>query len=177
MKRMVAMKDTEDAIMIHIDILTEGIDLPSITGVMPFRELNTLKLLQTIGRSARLLMTDRQRLYSGQTKPKDWAHYVKPYCWLILPEHFSSLGNSGAMKDALRTIINTYKVPVAEYVVTEKFITPPKPDIDPVTDPDQPNRKDKESNLIHTIEELMIEEFDRLPDKLGVLKRAFGATS
>lgn len=152
------LRDDEDAIMLHIDILTEGIDLPSITGVMPFRELNTLKLLQTLGRSARLLTEDRRRLYLGELTPMDWEGYVKPCCWLILPEFFKSLGNANAMRNAIFTIINSYGVPVEEYSVIDHYKADLLLDNKRITEVDQPRRKDKESNLIHIIEGVLLDK-------------------
>lgn len=177
MQAMRGMGDTEDAIMIHIDILTEGIDLPSITGVMPFRELNTVKLLQTIGRSARLMADDRRRLYSGEISPKDWSNHVKPCCWVIFPEHFRSLGNVDAMKNALRTIVNAYEVPTEEYNTVDRYKAETDDDVDRITENDNPNRKDRESDLIHLVEELMLEKFNVLStvvNKLSALKDFFG---
>ena len=52
---------------------------------MPFRGMEKTKLLQNVGRGTRLIDVDRARLYSGEIKAKDWAKYVKPHCWLVLP--------------------------------------------------------------------------------------------
>jgi len=177
MRRMRDMDDTENAIMLHIDILAEGIDLPSITGVMPFRELNTGKLLQTIGRSARLIAEDRRRLYSGEVVPKDWKNYVKPCCWVIFPQNFKSLGNAEAMKKAIHTIINTYAIPSEEYNTIDKYLADVDDDADRITAHDTPNRKDKETDLTHLIEEVMIEKFSILStikNPLQVIKNLFG---
>ena len=62
---MTQLEDNEDAILFHYDILTEGIDLPAITGVLPLRDLPLIKLIQNVGRSVRLLKEDRENLYSG----------------------------------------------------------------------------------------------------------------
>lgn len=48
------IKDSDSAIILHYDILTEGIDLPMVCGVLPLRELCIIKFLQTLGRAARL---------------------------------------------------------------------------------------------------------------------------
>jgi superfamily II DNA or RNA helicase len=56
------LDDEESAIILHYDILTEGIDLPNITGILPLRELNKVKFLQTAGRAARLQKEDRKLL-------------------------------------------------------------------------------------------------------------------
>ena len=172
LEEMGKMTDDENAILIHIDILTEGIDLPSVTGVMPFRELNTIKLLQTIGRGARLLKSDRMRLYSGELAPMDWENYVKPCVWVILPEHFRSLGNAQAMKNTIRTIVNSYDVPVEEYNAIDRYIAIEDADLSRITERDVPNRRDRESGLVHTVEDVMMEKFNiikMIPNPLELL--------
>ena len=80
-KLLKGLKDDEDAIIFHIEILTEGIDLPSITGVMPFRSLEAGKLFQTLGRASRLLKEDRTALYGGEIKPNELDKFIKPYAY------------------------------------------------------------------------------------------------
>lgn len=174
LEEMGKMSDDEDAILIHIDILTEGIDLPSVTGVMPFRELNTIKLLQTIGRGARLLKSDRMALYSGELAPMDWKNYTKPCVWVILPEHFRSLGNAQAMKNTIRIIVNSYDIPVEEYNAIDRYIAVEDSDLSRITARDVPNRRDRETGLVHTVEDVMMEKFNILnsiPNPLELLNR------
>jgi hypothetical protein len=161
-KKMDELKDTDDAILMHIDILTEGIDLPSITGVMPFRELNKVKMLQTIGRSARLLLKDRIDLYNGVLQPKDYDNYIKPYCWIVIPRFFKSLGDFDTMKNIIKTIINTYEVPVEEYSVINNYKAINNDDLDRITEIDKSTRKDKESDLIYLIEDILKEKLSKL---------------
>lgn len=172
LEEMSKMTDEENAILIHIDILTEGIDLPSVTGVMPFRELNTIKLLQTIGRGARLLKDDRTRLYNGELSPMDWKGYIKPCVWVIFPEHFRSLGNAQAMKNTIRTIVNSYEVPVEEYNAIDRYIAIEDENLSRITDRDTPNRRDRESGLVHIVEDVMMEKFNiikMIPNPLELL--------
>ena len=61
-------KNNKPFILFHYDILTEGIDLPNLTGVLPLRELNRVKFLQTCGRAARITKHDRELLYKDGTK-------------------------------------------------------------------------------------------------------------
>ena len=176
MTEMRSLKDDEKAIMLHIDILTEGIDLPSITGVMPFRELNTTKLLQTIGRSARLFKRDRQNLYSGVLAPMDYDNFVKPYCWVILPEHFKSLGDCDAMKNTIKVIINAYEVPEEEYSVIDKYSSVKDEKLNRITDPDSKKALDKHSELSHIIKDILTEKFHKFTEignPLDALKNYF----
>jgi superfamily II DNA or RNA helicase len=48
------LKVTENALVFHYDILSEGIDVDGITGVCLMRNLGLAKLLQTIGRAVRI---------------------------------------------------------------------------------------------------------------------------
>lgn len=76
----------EDAIIFHVDMIAEGLDVPSITGMMPLRNFSSrMKFLQNVGRSTRLHPEDRIRIENGTLEPGDWARYIKPYCHIILP--------------------------------------------------------------------------------------------
>ena len=47
------LRETDLALILHYDILAEGIDIDGITGVAILRNMNKSKLLQTIGRAVR----------------------------------------------------------------------------------------------------------------------------
>jgi superfamily II DNA or RNA helicase len=74
-----------EIIILHFDILAEGIDVPGITGIMPLRTLGKSKFLQTFGRAARLDIEDRARIENGEIKPSDLNEMNKPYSWVIVP--------------------------------------------------------------------------------------------
>lgn len=48
------LRECDNALIFHYDILSEGIDIDGITGVAILRNMNHAKLLQTIGRSVRV---------------------------------------------------------------------------------------------------------------------------
>ena len=89
--KMRSWKSEDEAIVLHVDMIGEGIDVPGITAIMPFRNFGKIKFLQNLGRGTRLIGADRSRLYSGEIKATDLkpascgGKYVKPYCWLVLP--------------------------------------------------------------------------------------------
>ena len=85
MKSLRNMKDDEDAIIFHIDMIGEGIDVPGITGIMAFRELGAIKSSQTLGRAMRLCVEDRKNLYNGTIKPMEFKKMIKPYAWIVIP--------------------------------------------------------------------------------------------
>lgn len=76
---------TCEMIILHYDILSEGIDVPGITGIMPLRTLGKAKFLQTFGRAARLNIEDRERITAGEITPNDLTELNKPYAWVIIP--------------------------------------------------------------------------------------------
>jgi superfamily II DNA or RNA helicase len=79
-------RNTQQRLLIlHFDILTEGIDISGITGILPLRTLGKAKFLQTFGRAARLDIDDRKRIESGEIKPTDLDEMNKPYAWVIVP--------------------------------------------------------------------------------------------
>lgn len=55
---MEILKNCENALIFHYDILSEGIDVDGITGVGIMRNMGLAKLLQTIGRAVRLYKPD-----------------------------------------------------------------------------------------------------------------------
>lgn len=73
-------------LVLHYDILTEGIDVPGLTSCMPIRNLNKSRFIQTLGRCSRLDSDDRSRLESGEIDWTDVSKMNKPYAYIILPE-------------------------------------------------------------------------------------------
>ena len=160
---MQALPDDQDAILLHIDILTEGIDLPSITGVMTFRELNIIKLLQTIGRASRLLGTDRKRLYGGQVKPLEFDKMVKPYAWVIFPK-LSDDGSEASLKmeDTIKKVVEAYDVPKMVFDREDEYVGAPDPTLAPMTQRDETTRNDAVTELRNIVEDLLIKGGDHV---------------
>ncbi len=165
--KMNDLTDSEDAIIFHIDILTEGIDLPSITGVMPLRNLNQSKLIQTIGRATRLLSYDRQQLYSGQISPNQPKTYVKPYCWFLVPQLFESLGDFNSMKRLLRDIMNSYDVRPEEFASMDRFIANFEAVLPKVTSEDELAKREKECDLSHIFEDIWLSDWSDMISEMN----------
>ncbi|MFW6246827.1 MAG: hypothetical protein ACOC22_01480 [bacterium] len=72
-------------IVLHYDILAEGIDVSGFSGIMPLRTLSKSKFLQTFGRAARLDPEDRRRIDLGEITYEDLDLMVKPYAYIIVP--------------------------------------------------------------------------------------------
>jgi superfamily II DNA or RNA helicase len=76
---------SQKLLILHYDILAEGIDVPGITGILPLRTLGKAKFLQTFGRAARLDIEDRESIEKGDIKPDELGKLNKPYAWVIVP--------------------------------------------------------------------------------------------
>jgi superfamily II DNA or RNA helicase len=81
---------TKKMLVMHYDILAEGIDVSGFTGIMPLRTLNKSKFLQTYGRSARPDKDDRKNIdavvkANGRMLSGDWNKMNKPYAYIIVP--------------------------------------------------------------------------------------------
>lgn len=149
------LSDKEDAILLHIDILIEGIDLPSITGVLLLRHLNEVKLFQALGRALRLLKADRARLYDGTLKPTDTKLFIKPHAYLILPMHFEKMAESSTeMRETLERVIATYGIPTEEFLPEETYDGVSPCYLDPVTDAEALDKNDRIYPLYHVITDL-----------------------
>lgn len=126
LKRMKSWNLEDEAIVLHIDMIAEGINVPGITAIMPFRGLGKIKFQQNTGRGTRLIDIDRLRLYSGAIQPKNWKSYVKPYCWLILPLiSFDYYDQKRRYTDWIRTLRADYGFNSREMVVIDNIVGPP----------------------------------------------------
>jgi hypothetical protein len=79
------LTDNDNAIILHINILTEGIDVPGITGVMILGDMGFTRFLQNLGRASRLHERDRNKLNKNTLNYNDLDHFTKPYAWIIIP--------------------------------------------------------------------------------------------
>jgi superfamily II DNA or RNA helicase len=77
---------TKKILVLHYDILAEGIDVSGFTGIMPLRSLKKSKFMQTYGRAARLDKEDRRRIDAGEITPNDLNKMNKPYAYVIIPD-------------------------------------------------------------------------------------------
>jgi hypothetical protein len=101
--RVYGADTTKMLLVLHYDILTEGIDVPGFTSCMLLRTLTKSKFLQTFGRCARLDPEDRRRLDNGEIRPTDTNLMNKPYAYVILPDITqTNKDDSEFMKDLVR---------------------------------------------------------------------------
>lgn len=93
----------QEMIILHYDILAEGIDVPGITGIMPLRNLGKSKFLQTFGRAARLESEDRINIERNIIKPDELDKLNKPFSWIIIP---SVLYDHDDGREHVKTLVN-----------------------------------------------------------------------
>jgi superfamily II DNA or RNA helicase len=103
LKKIRTLGPSEKAIIFHVDMIGEGIDVPGITGVMPFRNSELVKFVQNIGRASRLHPEDRKKIYADEIDVSDRTKWIKPRSWVIIPEF---LENSEGFSERLREIIH-----------------------------------------------------------------------
>lgn len=82
-----------EMIVLHFDILSEGIDVSGFTGISLFSAPELDKFIQNFGRTARLDKTDRDLLKEGIITTKDLKTWKKPYSYVIVHE-FNDLDKS-----------------------------------------------------------------------------------
>jgi superfamily II DNA or RNA helicase len=116
MGKLTGLEQAESAIIFHFSILTEGIDLPNITGTLFTRATTISKLMQSVGRSLRLLPEDRQKLFvDGTLLPAEKEKFFKPYGYVILPSGFLiEEDDEVEMEKLIRTVVNEYHIPEQE---------------------------------------------------------------
>jgi hypothetical protein len=90
--KKIGKDDNKKILVLHYDILTEGIDVSGFTALMPLRDLTKNKFLQSYGRIARLHSEDRLDIDRGILSCDDIDNMRKPYAYVIVP--CISLANS-----------------------------------------------------------------------------------
>ena len=94
----------DSSIVLHYDILSEGIDVAGFTGVLFLS--GTLpsdpKVLQNTGRATRLHPIDRDNFTKGLITTDDKTKWIKPSCSVIIPYWDSESENT---KNDLRNLI------------------------------------------------------------------------
>lgn len=161
-KAMLALNDQQQAIFFHYDILTEGIDLPNITGVLLLRDLQITKLLQNIGRAARLIKKDRYNFYSNMIDTSNKKEYmIKPYSYIIMPIYIDI--DIEKLKKVLKDLRDTYKIPLEIIGIHDTVISQQEDTLDSIL-PIKTKIDNKEYDLEHDIEnlleEILVEELD-----------------
>lgn len=109
-------------IVLHYDILAEGIDVSGFTGIMPLRTLNKSKFLQTFGRAARLDKEDRAKIESGEVKPSELGKLNKPYAYIIIPNVIHSNEDDKMNLTQLITELRSYGFKPSEDIISSSMV-------------------------------------------------------
>jgi hypothetical protein len=81
------LNNSDRAIVLHVDTLSEGVNVKGFTGVMFLTDNSPtiIKLLQNIGRGTRVLDIDRKNFVDGLINTTDYKGWIKPNTYVILP--------------------------------------------------------------------------------------------
>jgi superfamily II DNA or RNA helicase len=84
--RLRKLLPSDEAIIFHVDMIGEGLDVPGINAILPFRNCSKSKFQQTLGRAARLHPEDRKALERGTLKSTlERTGFIKPFCYVFFP--------------------------------------------------------------------------------------------
>lgn len=163
LKTIKALKPSDKLIVFHVDMIGEGIDVPGLTGVMPFRNCDLSKFIQNIGRTSRDHISDRLKLYAGEITTADRSKWIKPNSWVIIP---TFLENSEGFASRFREIIETLRTDFG-YVPKQHTVIDNVKGLDEDEAIDTVN--DKEKNRPHS--DSGLDEFEHEFEKMGPLER------
>jgi superfamily II DNA or RNA helicase len=163
LKLIKSLPPSAKMILFHVDMVGEGIDVPGLTGVMPFRNCELTKFVQNIGRASRLHPQDRSRFYKGEISTSDRTKWIKPLSWVIIP---TFLENSEGFAGRFREIIQKLKIdfgyiPQQHTVIDNVRGLEEDEPIDTVNEIEK-NRRHEESGL---------EEFEHQYENMGILEK------
>lgn len=152
--------DKQKMILRHIRILTSGIDIPALTGVLILQDMGTVNLVQTIGRALRLHQQDRLKIYSEELSSKDYmGSFIKPFAHVIIPFNYKRIDNPESLKQLFKTIFNTYNIPIEDFIRTENFGNYEEPLLEKINPEDTKNQKYKNEKLYSLCENIISETY------------------
>jgi superfamily II DNA or RNA helicase len=148
------------AVILHIKMLTEGIDVPDMSGIMVMGSMGKSRFLQTLGRATRLALADRTAFETDLYFPDEWENMVKPFSYVIVPV-FSDSGDD--LKEEICDLVEELRSagfdPSEDIIVSvEKGVAQPE-EIDPACEPDAKKLKSM-YNLIVEIKHVIESEED-----------------
>ncbi len=150
------LRETDNALIFHYDIISEGIDIDGITGVVINRNMTLSKLLQTIGRAVRIFKA---------------APHLKPQAWVTVPVINGDVENEAWVKSVLSDIRTSFDIRAEEI----KFTSDEGPGVDDdeglgnmFSNPNLKTLQTKITNVLHEIEDgLYWKKLDEMtPDEL-----------
>jgi superfamily II DNA or RNA helicase len=154
---------TGRAVILHINILTEGIDVPDITGVMFIRNMGMTRFLQSLGRATRVLKNDLGKPTNNFDVNSEF--WKKPYAWAIISERD---GDDEGKTSGLRQMIEDMRMagfePTEEVVIAIDRAKKIKEEFVPCNE--------KDPKIMSTFSDLFDIEHDIEVEKLAALNDA-----
>lgn len=155
-----------EAIVLHYDTMSEGINVASFTGVLFLSHTlpTIVKIVQNIGRATRVTDIDRYNLRNGIINNEDHSTWIKPISYVILPI-WDAISDSVAMELArkLKSLRDDlgyepiYYISIGSDIAQGVFIDP----MDGLNDSTKKSRTYELIKLIkHDVEQLYQEERD-----------------
>tara|TARA_R110000772_G_scaffold5691_4_gene20371 strand:- start:5280 stop:6887 length:1608 start_codon:yes stop_codon:yes gene_type:complete len=163
LESLIELKDTDKAIVLHVDTLSEGVNVKGFTGIMFLTDKapSKMKMLQNIGRGTRVLDIDRDRFEKGEINTSDYSGWVKPNTFVILPVYSpESRASQDHIANTVKDIRDNGGSGVYEVSIGNDISTPsqerPESGLNPpdFVDP----RKRLVEEIDHQIEELYLNE-------------------
>jgi superfamily II DNA or RNA helicase len=143
LSKLQTMSPLDQAIIFHVDMIGEGIDVPGITGVMPFRNSDEIKFVQNIGRASRLHPEDRKKVYAGELTTLEREKWIKPRSWVIVPKFLeNSEGFLGRFRRIIAKMREEYGWTKEDVIISNVEGLSPEPEI--------PAVNEKSKNRPHT---------------------------
>jgi superfamily II DNA or RNA helicase len=163
------------AIFFHYDILSEGMDIPNMTGCLFFRNLETneIKFIQNIGRCSRLVLEDREKIYNNEITSIDDLRLKKPESWIVIPL-YSINESTIRYKSILKRLRETYNIPFINVLMSRIVIGNPEKITEKINETrseDSYNQKDFalkhdfETTILELIKEELLNQLEQDPDK------------
>jgi len=90
--------------VLHHSILSEGINVSGLEGVIFMRNMDYIGISQTIGRVIRMHQNDAARIRSGELIPGDVNNYTKSFGLVVVPV-FNKVGISTHQK--IQAVVDT----------------------------------------------------------------------
>lgn len=168
LSRLVNLTNTEKAIVLHVDTLSEGVNVKAFTGVMFLTDKTPtiIKLLQNIGRGTRVMDIDRKNFRNGNVNTSDYEGWIKPNTFVILPVYNPE---SKTSQEVLSTTIKNLRDKVGDSIykvsIGDDKAKGDDDDLDSMVDGDFKDPRKKLVDAIdHNVEQMYRSVLD---DKIG----------
>jgi hypothetical protein len=162
------LKLEEEAIVLHCDILSEGINVKGFTGVcfVSGITITDAKAMQNIGRATRVIDEDRSRLDSGEISLDNMSEWIKPFCSVIIPFWNAESAEAKDKMVALVQSLRNIGFQIERFGIGDEINKGDKvqPDLETQNEPSEVKRKSGIRELEQELEELeYLQKIHNLP--------------